>query len=292
MADGKCGLHVWRVADENPSRLVRDDELAVKLNAKPFVGVAASEEILFGFDERSAWQWSPRGWTSLGTAQAPSRCRAFAVVQNQPFAVCGNGVFSFGTGQYFEPPRNPIFIDSVDDRLGDNVVLAAHDNLVPVGTGFGEWGGFFFVLNTSTGRWSKTQDEVSNAVWVVWWQNQWAVAWSMSHLGFAHTRIRLHATDALPAKEGQQLDSMYVRALAVDARTHSLWAVEQESLTQVDEKMLSLDSRQESVVAVPYGAERLAVGVSSGVAGFISIGQSQLVVMSNEGELQLIPLRL
>ncbi len=257
--------------------------LTSALGATPLFGVAADGATLFGFDLHSAFSWSGERWQPL-KPKAELPCRAFSVVQGQPVAVCGPNVFRFSDGRSFKGPE---FHDQIRGRgFGASVSLASHDALLAIGTGFGEWGGYLWVLDLSTGKWNRFYDALGYPVGVTWADAGWAVAWSMSHM-MASTRVRLHRAKGQILREGPSVDDHYLRAISYAPDSKSLFALEQNDLVRVVDETLLFEKVQ-SVAPMAYGREPLAVGVSSGIAGFVSLGNGRFAVLSTTGDLLVV----
>jgi hypothetical protein len=276
VADGTGAVRAWKKRD-----LTFDVAFTKRLNGDGLLAIAASGGGLWGFDGARAFAWDEAGgqWDAVKSKPPREPCTAFAVVDGAPVGTCGASVHRFTDGQSWEAPP---YDDQLSGRgFGDSPrALASHGTQLAIGTGFGEWGGYLWLLDVATGKWSKYYDELGNAVGIAWTPKGWAVAWSMSHI-LASTRTRLHGPDAVPTKEGKTLEGRYLRALAFDEGTSTLFGLEQQQLVRISDA-LKLEPLQ-SIGAVKYGFEPLAVGVSSGVAAFLALGGGRFLVVPEDG---------
>ncbi|MEW5743165.1 MAG: hypothetical protein AB1938_29895 [Myxococcota bacterium] len=277
VADGTGTVRAWSAKD-----LEYDAALTKKLNGDGLVAIERSGGVLWGFDGTRVFTWDDAGaqWDLVKSKPPRAPCSAFAVVNGAPVGTCGPGVHSFLDGKYWEAPE---FEDQVKGRgFGERPhALASHGAFLAIGTGFGEWGGHLWLLDVSTGAWSKHYDSLGNAVGIAWTPSGWAVAWSMSHFD-ATTRVRLHGADGKPAREGNRLRGRYLRALAWDDAAAALYGLEQQQLVRVT-KDLAFEPVQ-SIGKVSYGPERHAVGVSPGIAAFLALGGERFLLVPLTGE--------
>jgi len=236
-------------------------------------------ETLWGFDGTRVFTWDSTGarWERVKTKAPPNPCSAFAVVGGKPVGTCGAGVHRFTDGRYWAAPE---FKDQIRGRgFGESPhAIASSGNVLAIGTGFGEWGGHLWLLDVSTGKWSKFYDSLGNAVGIAKTGKGWAVAWSMSHM-MARTRVRLHGADAKELTLGPEIDDRYLRALAVDGS--ALFGVEQNELVKVTDA-LELEKVQR-FTPVSYGPERNAVGVSPGIGVFLGLGDQRFLLVPISG---------
>lgn len=278
VADGQGTVRAWTAKD-----LAFDAALTKRLNGDGLLAIAADGETLWGFDGSRAFTWDDAGqqWDQAASKKPPrATCTAFAVVGGAPVATCGPGVFRFTDGASWDAPG---FKDQLSGRgFGEAPsAIASQGTQLAIGAGFGEWGGYFWLLDTATGVWRKHYDSLAYPTGMTWTGSAWAVAWSMSHFD-ASTRVRLHAADGGVSKEGARVRGRYLRALAWDAGTKSLLGLEQQDLVRIDEKLAF--TKLQAIGQVPYGAERLAVGVSSGIGAFVPLGGGRFLVAPVSGD--------
>jgi hypothetical protein len=278
VADGDGTVRAWTAKD-----LAFDAALTKRLNGDGLLAIAADGETLWGFDGTRAFTWDDAGqqWDRAPSKKAPpAPCTAFAVVGGAPVGTCGPGVFRFTDGTSWDAPE---FKDQVRGRgFGEAPsAVASHGTQLAIAVGFGEWGGYFWLLDVATGAWSKHYDSLAYPTGMTWTGSAWAVAWSMSHFD-ASTRVRLHAPDASLAKEGERVRGRYLRALAWDAETKALVALEQQALVRVDEKLAF--TKVQDIGKVAYGPERHAIGVSSGIGAFLALGGGRVLIVPVSGE--------
>ena len=261
--------------------LTFDAALTKKLNGAGLLAIARDGEVLWGFDGTRAFTWDAVGarWDLVKSKPPPKPCSAFAVVGGAPVGTCGPGVHRFTDGAYWDAPE---FKGQISGRgFGEAPQVASHGTQLAVGTGFGEWGGHLFVLDVATGKWGMHTDPLGNVVGIAWTGEAWAVAWSMSHM-MAHTRLRLHAADAKPVKEGAMTRDKYLRQLAWDEGAHALFGLEQNDLVRVDEMLAWV--KVQDIGKVKYGPEHNAVGVSSGIAALLALGAGRFLIVPINGD--------
>ncbi|MFT3706500.1 MAG: hypothetical protein QM817_02420 [Archangium sp.] len=278
IADGDGTVRAW-----NRKTLEFDAALTKKLNGDGLLAIARDGETLWGFDGTRTFTWDPNGarWDLVKGKPPPVPCSAFAVVGGKPVGTCGPGVHRFTDGKYWDAPE---FKDQIKGRgFGESPhAIASSGDVLAIGTGFGEWGGHLWLLDVSTGKWSKFYDELGNAVGIAKTEKGWLVAWSMSHMR-ASVHLRLHgAADAKEVAVGKELDDRYVRALAFDAEAKGVIGLEQSDLVKVTDK-LGLEQVQGKVGEVKYGPERNAVGVSPGIGAFLPLGGGRYVIVPTSG---------
>jgi hypothetical protein len=184
LADGDGTVRAW-----NRKTLEFDTALTKKLNGDGLLAIARDGETLWGFDGTRAFTWDPNGarWDLVKGKPPGKPCTAFAVVGGKPVGTCGPGVHRFTDGKYWDAPE---FKDQISGRgFGDAPhAVASSGDVLAIGTGFGEWGGHLWLLDVSTGTWSKFYDSLGNAVGIAKTDKGWLVAWSMSHVR-ATTRV-------------------------------------------------------------------------------------------------------
>jgi hypothetical protein len=272
VADGAGAVRSWSAKDLAP-----EAQLGGSMSA-----IASDGSALWGTDGKHAFRWSEpeKAWKQLTGKPAPAGCNAFAVVRGAPVATCGPGVFRFTDGKYWDAPE---FHDQIKGRgFGESPqAIAAHDAQLAIGTGFGEWGGYLWLLDTTKGEWTKFYDALAYVNGVAWNGQSWAIAWSMSHMS-ASTQVRLHSIDAKVALEDKEVRGKYLRAIAVEPSSHAMFAIEQNELVRVDEKLAL--SKVQDIGTVKYESERMAVGVASGVAAFLAIGDGRWLVVPVSGQ--------
>ncbi|MBL8916939.1 MAG: hypothetical protein JNM17_39915 [Archangium sp.] len=277
VADADGTVRVW-----NRKTLEFDAAQTKKMNGDGLLAIARDGETLWGFDGSRAFTWDPNGarWDLQKGKPPPMPCSAFAVVGGKPVGTCGPGVHRFTDGKYWDAPE---FNDQVKGRgFGEAPhAIAASGNVLAIGTGFGEWGGHLWLLDVSTGKWSKFYDSLGNAVGIAKTEKGWVVAWSMSHM-MAHARLRLHDDAAKEVVAGAELRDRYVRTLTFDSESKAVVGLEQQDLVKVTEK-LGLEKVQSAVGQVKYGPERNAVGVSPGIGSFIALGGGRYVIVGTSG---------
>lgn len=276
VADGDGTLSAFTLND-----LRFDAAFSRQLQGDGLLAVARDGDVLWGFDGRRVFTWDDAGarWDLVKAKGPPAECRAFAVVARAPVCVTGTAVYRFTTGTVFEAPP---FDGQVRGRgFGDAPhAVAAAGNQLAIGTGFGEWGGFLWLLDLETGAWSSYPDTLGNAVGIAWTGDAWAVAWSMSHFD-ATTRVRLHGRDAKPLKESARLRGKYLRTLAWDAEQQTLVGLEQQALVKVTPGLVL--ERLQPIGKVTYGPERNAVGVSPGIAQLTALGRGRYLIVPLQG---------
>lgn len=277
VADGDGTVRAWSTKD-----LQLDAAFTKKLNGDGLLGIASADDgTLWGFDGRRVFTWDgvSEQWDLVPSKSPPKPCTHFAVISNTPVGVCGPGVFRFTDGRFFEGPE---FKDQVRGRgFGEHPHLVGHGSVLAIGTGFGEWGGHLWLLDVADGSWRKHYDAHGNAVGLAWTGSAWAVAWSMSHM-MARTTPRLHDADAKPTVQGKERRDQYLRALAWDDEAKALFGLEQNELVRFDAALGF--TKVQSIAPVKYGAERHAVGVSSGIAAFVAVGKGLFLVVPESGE--------
>jgi hypothetical protein len=274
VADGDGTVRAW-----NRSTFELDAPLTKKLNGDGLLAIVRDGETLWGFDSTRVFTWDFHGarWELVKGKAPPAPCSAFAVVGGKPVGTCGPGVHRFTDGKYWNAPE---FKEQIRGRgFGESPhAIASNGNVLAIGTGFGEWGGHLWLLDVSTGAWSKFYDSLGNAVGIAKTDKGWFVAWSMSHMS-AHTRVRLHGADAKELTLGPEFDGRYLRALAADGG--ALFGIEQNELVKVT-NALKLEKVQ-SFTPVKYGPERNAVGVSPGISAFLPIGDERFLLVPVSG---------
>jgi len=272
VADGAGAVRSWSAKELAP-----EAQLPGAMQA-----IASDGGTLWGTEGHHAFRWSDadRAWKQLTGKPAPAGCNAFAVVGGAPVATCGPGVFRFTDGRYWDAPE---FHDQIKGRgFGESPqAIAAHDAQLAIGTGFGEWGGYLWLLDTAKGEWSRFYDDLAYVNGIAWNGQKWAVAWSMSHMS-ASAQVRLHSVDAKVALEDKPRERAYLRAIAVEPASRALFAIEQNELVRVDDK-LGFEKVQ-SIGTVKYASERNAVGVASGVAALLAIGDGRWLVVPVAGQ--------
>lgn len=276
IADGDGTVRAWSAND-----LAFEAAFTQKLNGDGLLALARHGDELWGFDGTRVFTWDDAGarWDLQKSKPPPMSCSAFAVVDGKPLGLCGPGVHRFSDGKHWDAPE---FKGQVSGRgFGDAPMVAAQGTQLAIGTGFGEWGGHFWLLDLSTGRWSLHTDTLGNAVGLAWTGEAWAVAWSMSHM-MAHTRVRLHGPEAKPLKEGARLRNQYLRALAFDGEAKQLVGLEQNDLVRVDDQLALV--KLQGVGKVKYGPEPNAVGVSSGISAFLPLGGGRFLLVPKSGD--------
>lgn len=276
VADGEGDLRAWSSKD-----LRFDPERSRQLSMAGLLAVARSGEQLWSFDGTRTFTWDDGGgrWVPGPSVPSMKGCTHFAVPAGSPVALCGRGVHRYADGRFFEPP---LLLSTNQGRPfeGGRHVVASHGTRLAIGTGLGEWGGMFHVLDLATRQWTRSADSLGGPVGVTWTGSEWAVAWSMSHF-HPSTRVRLHRPDSTVAREGPELPDSYLRAIAFEPVTKRLVALEQNDLVHVSES-LELE-RLQHLDPLPYGTERHAVGVSSGIAVFLPLDGERTLIVPFEG---------
>jgi hypothetical protein len=277
IADGDGTVRAWTQRD-----LALDEAFTKKLNGDGLLAIIRDQDVLWGFDGTRVFIWDAvtAGWDRQPSKPPKVPCQAFAVVDGKPVGICGPGVHRFSDGKYWDAPE---FKDQLTGRgFGeDPKAIAVHGTQLAIGTGFGEWGGYLWLLDVANGEWGKHYDPLGNALGIAWNGKGWAVAWSMSHFT-AHTRVRLHGTDGKALAEGAELKDKYLRKLAFDEETKTLYGLEQNDLVKIGDKFLL--NKVQSVGKVKYGEERNAVGVSSGISQLLPLGGGRLLLVPKSGE--------
>ncbi len=274
VADGDGTVRAW-----NRSTFEFDAPRTKQLNGDGLLAIVRDGETLWGFDGTRVFTWDPHGalWTQVKSKAPPNPCSAFAVVGGKPVGTCGPGVHRFTDGKYWDAPE---FKDEIRGRgFGESPhAIASSGSVLAIGTGFGEWGGHLWLLDVSTGAWSKFYDPLGNAVGIAKTDKGWLVAWSMSHL-MAHTRVRLHGADAKELATEKEFKDRYLRSLTRDGEV--VLGLEQHELVKITSK-LEFEALR-SITPVSYGPERNAVGVSPGIGAFLAIGGERYLLAPISG---------
>lgn len=276
VADADGTLSAFTLSD-----LRYDAAFSKQLNGDGLLAVVRDGDVLWGFDGRRVFTWDDAGarWDLVKAKGPPSECLAFAVVAHAPVCLTGTAVYRFTTGTVFEAPA---FDGQVKGRgfAEPPQAIAAEGTQLAIGTGFGEWGGFFFLLDVETGAWSSFPDSLGNAVGIAWTGEAWAVAWSMSHFD-ATTQLRLHGRDAKPLKSSARVRGKYLRKLAWDAEQQALVGLEQQTLVKVTPALAF--ERLQPIGKVAYGPEPHAIGVSPGIAQLTALGKGRYLIVPLQG---------
>ncbi len=273
IADGTGVVRAWKLD------ATVDKPLTHALAATPIIAIVRAGEVLWGFTTARPVTWSEERstWVDTATKVAPAPCLAFAVVDGAPVGLCGPGVFRFTDGRSWPAPKPDVPI--TDTGFGVPRAVASRGATLAIGTGYGEWGGTLWTLDLATGRWAHHFDELACVTGLSWGTEGLLVTWSMSHFS-ASTRVRLHRADASVVREGSRLDGKYLRAIAAEGDW--VTALEQNTLVRVkpDLTFSPIGAR----LALPYGAEPLAVGVSSGIAVMLPVPGHRVLVVSAAGQ--------
>ncbi len=271
VADGNGSLKAWK------KDLSFDAELSKKLNAQPLVAVARDGDTVWGFDGKATFTWSLEhsDWNEVKARAPAAPCLAFAVVESKPVCVQARGIHRFSDGKFWEAPKYDHQIKGQGFGMPKAVVV--HGSQVAIGNGFGEWGGFLWLLDLKTDQWSKFYDELGNANGIAWTPDGWAVAWAMSHM-MATAQPRLHDVDGKPRKESARLHDKYLRAVAWDGK--ALYGLEQDEIVKFKPDLTFTKVQK---VKIAYGPEANAVGVSSGIAVMQALDGGRFLIVPTSG---------
>lgn len=278
IADGDGTVRAWTQKD-----YALDEAFTKKLNGDGLLSIIRDKDVLWGFDGTRVFIWDAvtARWDLQPSKPPKTACTHFAIVEGKPVGVCGVGVHRFTDGKYWESPG---FADQLKGQGfgGDVNAVASQGAQLAICTGRGEWGGYFWLLDVTSGAWTHHYDSLGYAVGAAWNGKAWGVAWSMSHFS-ADTRVRLHASDATVLEEGNEFEGRYLRQLAWDEEAQSFFGLEQNDLVRVGKKLFTL-TKVQSVGKVKYGKERHAVGVSSGISQLLPLGAGQFLLVPKTGE--------
>jgi hypothetical protein len=242
----------------------------------PIEAVARDERSLWAFSSGATFRWSGTGWDAMPTHGAKGPCLAYAVVDGAPVGLCGTLVHRFSDGATWPGPK---FADQIrGEGFGGLHVVASHGSQLAIGTGFGEWGGYLWLLDLKTGTWSHFYDELHYVNGLAWNGKGWTVAWSMSHFD-ASTQVREHRPDATVLRAGPDFDKTYLRTLA--SSPTGVIGVEEQRVVRVTAK-LELEAMRDLTGEVLYGPESHAVGVASGITALIPSGDDPVLVTETE----------
>lgn len=273
-------LRVWGLENES-----FDGAASAKLQRDGITHLASDGDRLFATDKSTLYAWSPEmaSWKkSADVAGGRVRLEALAVVGGSPLLIFPDRVESPTDGRTFRAPK-----PEGEAPIKYLRVLATHatDFTLWIGTGHGEWGGHLLGLTPRTGEWVQYGDALHYVTGITQASpDELIVSWSMSHFG-ADTLIRTHKLDATPKVAYPELKSKYYQRVAYSPQDKILYGIENTDIVSITEgrpsKITALDGQL-------FERERMAIGVSPGVAALLPIARKTLIVVPNHG----VPWRL
>lgn len=239
---------------------------------RPIDAIARDERSLWAFSNGATFRWSGTAWDAMTTRAAKGPCLAYAVVDGAPIGLCGMLVHRFSDGTTWPGPK---FADQMrGEGFAGLHVVASHGTQLALGTGFGEWGGYLWLLDLKTGRWAHFYDAYHSVNGLAWNGKGWTVAWAMNPL--VSTLVREHRLDASAEREGPDINGHDLRALM--SNDTGIAGVEKQRVVLVTPTLEIENGRDLEGLSSPQAP----TGVSFGISALIPNGSDPVLVTDTQ----------